>query len=243
MARQPLTVAAIVATSRTLLVEGGPEAVVVREVARRLDVTAPALYRHVGGRDDLLTLLIAACNDEVTRVCAAARDDCPPEDHEARLRTATWAFRTWAISHPPEFGLLWGTPIVGYAAPPGGPTVASAQQFGQLFGGIFADLLRSGRLRTVPDETLEPALRHDLAQAAAGLSLPMRPGEVYAFVKGFQRMLGTVSVEVSGHLRWALSDGEAFVRSQLEDLAGDLLLPAPGPSVSIGPVTSAARRR
>lgn len=225
MARVPLSTERIVATSRELLVEGGPPAVVVREVARRLGVSAPALYRHVSGRDDLLTLLIAACNDEATAACEQALAACDPDDHEARLRAATLAFRSWALAHPPEFGLLYGTPIAGYAAPGAGPTVASSRRFGQLFGGIFADLLQAGRLRTVPDDELEPALREDLQRAAESMGLPMRPGEVYPFVVGWQRMLGLVSVEVAGHLRWAFDDADGFSRRQLVELAEDLLLP------------------
>ncbi|MGJ7449672.1 TetR/AcrR family transcriptional regulator [Aquipuribacter sp. MA13-13] len=230
MAREPLTTGRIVATSRSLLVEGGPDAVVVREVARRLGVTAPALYRHVSGRDDLLTLLIAACQDEVADVCQAAVDAGDPTDHDARLRRATWAFRTWALANTPEFGLVYGTPIVGYEAPEGGPTVVSGRRFGQLFGGLFVDLLRAGRLRTLPDSDLAPSLRADLQQAADAMGLPMRPGEVYPFVMGFQRMLGIVSVEVSGHLRWAFTDSEAFTRRQLDDLAADLERPGSTPT-------------
>ena len=52
-------------------------------------------------------------------------------------------------------------------------------------------------------------------------------GQVYPFVMGFQRMLGVVSVEVAGHLRWALADTDAFVERQLDDLLADLVLPAP----------------
>ncbi|WP_380169415.1 TetR/AcrR family transcriptional regulator [Jannaschia sp. R86511] len=226
MAREPLSTDRLVRTSRALLVEGGPDAVVVREVARRLGVTAPALYRHVDGRDDLLTLLITACSDEVTAVCAQALSDCPPDDPAARLRAATWAFRTWSLTHPPEFALVYGSPVVGYEAPPEGPTVDSAYRFGGLFGSLFADLLRAGRLRTVPDDELPPRLREDLRAAARSLGLPMRPGEVHPFVMGYQRMLGIVSVEVFGHLRWAFSDSEPFVRQQLAELEADLVLPA-----------------
>jgi len=226
MARPPLSTDALVAISRALLVEGGPDAVVVREVARRLGVTAPALYRHVSGRDDLLTLLIAACTDEVTAVCEAALDRCGPVDVEGRLREATWAFRSWALAHPAEFGLVYGAPIPGYDAPQQGPTVAASQRFGGLFGRVFTDLLRAGRLRTVADADLAPQVRAELARTAAAMGLPMRPGELYPFVVGWHRMLGVVSVEVSGHLRWAFGDDATeFVRSQLDDLAGDLLLP------------------
>ena len=78
MAQIALTADALVRTGRQLLVEGGPDSVVVREVARRLGVTAGALYRHVRGRDDLLTLLIVACTDEATDACAAALHTCHP---------------------------------------------------------------------------------------------------------------------------------------------------------------------
>jgi AcrR family transcriptional regulator len=222
----PLSTDALVATSRSLLVEGGPGAVVVREVARRLGVTAPALYRHVSGRDDLLSLLIAACTDEVTGTCAAALAGCAPDDVEGRLRASTWAFRSWALAHPPEFGLVYGTPVARYAAPEDGPTVAAMQRFGGLFGSVFTDLLRAGRLRTVPDTDLEPGVRAHLEAAASSMGLPMRPGELHPFVVGWHRMLGLVSVEVAGHLRWAFGeDTTAFVRRQLDELADDLLLP------------------
>lgn len=245
MARTPLTTDALVATSRSLLVEGGPDAVVVREVARRLGVTAPALYRHVSGRDDLLTLLIAACTDEVTAACATALDTCAAEDVEGRLRAATWAFRSWALAHPPEFGLVLGTPVARYAAPEDGPTVAAMQRFGGLFGAVFADLLRAGRLRTVPDADLEPEVRAHLEAAAAAMGLPMRAGELHPFVVGWHRMLGIVTVEVAGHLRWAFGDDATlFVRGQLDELATDLLLPVGGPGAegAEGAATSAARR-
>lgn len=230
MAREPLTTERIVTTSRDLLVEGGPDAVVVREVARRLGVTAPALYRHVSGRDDLLTLLIAACNDEVTDVCQQAVDACAPQDHDARLNAATWAFRSWALANKPEFGLIYGTPIAGYEAPRGGPTVVSGRRFGQLFGALFVDLLRAGRLRTLAEEDLDPSLKADLRHAAESMGLPMEPGDLYPFVMGFQRMLGIVSVEVFGHLRWAFEDTEAFTRRQLADLAADLERPGSTPT-------------
>ena len=227
MAQVALTTDALVRTARQLLVEGGPDSVVVREVARRLGVTAGALYRHVSGRDDLLTLLIVACTDEATEACAAALQTCRAGDVEGRLRAAMWAFRCWAVEHPPEFGLVYGTPLARYAAPEQGPTVVAARRFGALFGALFVDLLHAGRLRTVDEASLPPALRADLTAAAAELELPLRPGELHPFVVGWHRMLGLVSIEVSGHLRWALGDATAFVRQQLDDATSGLLLPGP----------------
>ncbi|MFC5382346.1 TetR/AcrR family transcriptional regulator [Aquipuribacter nitratireducens] len=233
--RAPLTVERIVDTSRALLVEGGPEAVVVREVARRLEVTAPALYRHVSGRDDLLTLLIAACSDEATAAAAAGRDSVPAHDPVARLREATWAFRSWALGHPAEFGLVFGTPVAGYAAPEDGPTTAASQRFGAFFGGLFAELLAAGLLRTVDARTLTAGERESLRAFAARVGAPWGPGETYPFVEGYHRMLGSITVEVSGHLRWAFPDAEAFVRRQLDELLDDLLVTRPDRPASAPP--------
>ncbi|MGB7425729.1 MAG: helix-turn-helix domain-containing protein, partial [Ornithinimicrobium sp.] len=72
--RLPVTSESLVGVCRALLNEGGPEAIVMREVARRVGVTAPALYKHVDGRDQLLTLLIASCGNEATDTCISARD-------------------------------------------------------------------------------------------------------------------------------------------------------------------------
>ncbi len=95
------------------------------------------------------------------------------------------------------------------------------QRFGGLFGSVFVDLLRAGQLRTVPYDDLDPRVRDDLRAAADGLGLPMRPGELQPFVAGWHFMLGIVSVEFAGHLCLAFGeDTEAFVRQQLDDLAG-----------------------
>jgi AcrR family transcriptional regulator len=224
--RPPLTSARIVAECRALLVEGGVEALVVREVARRLEVSAPAIYKHAAGRDDLLTLLIADCQDEVATACARARDGCPADDAPAQLAAATTAFRGWALKHPQEFHLLYGQPILGYEAPPEGPTTRSARRFGDVFAGIFAQLLRDGRLRLPDQDQLPPGFAGTMTGDPVPRDAALPPAAVYQFAKGFQRMLGLVSVEVSGHLDWAMTDSEEFVLHELRQLADELILPA-----------------
>ncbi|WP_336921391.1 TetR/AcrR family transcriptional regulator [Aquipuribacter sp. SD81] len=230
-----MTTADLVRVSRELLAEAGPQAVVVREVARRLGVSAPALYRHVRGRDDLLTLLVAACYDDVADAVEDAVARCGAVEHEERLRAATLAFRSWALANPAEFGLALGTPLAGYAAPVGGPTDRASRRLAGLFADVLAGLAAVGRLRAVPEEDLEPGLRAQLAGAVAALGLPVRPGEAYAFLVGWSRMVGLVSAEVSGQLRWAVTDSESFALRQVEDLLDDLVLTRPGPPDSARP--------
>lgn len=225
--RTPLTPQLLVSVCRQLLHEGGPEAIVVREVARRADVTAPALYKHVDGRHELLTLLIAACSNEVADACAAGRDTCDPQDYGAQLLSATAAFRAWSLANRPEFGLIYGTPITGYAAPCEGPTTDSFRRFGAVFAGIYLGLLSTDRLvlaeRASMSENLFTAIT--AKPLPGGYHLP--PEAAYQFAVGWQRLLGMVSVEVSGHLDWMMDGSEAFMQRQVEALGAEIIVPLP----------------
>ncbi|MGB5951894.1 MAG: TetR/AcrR family transcriptional regulator [Ornithinimicrobium sp.] len=218
----PLTTERIIAVCRELLTHGGVEAIVIREVARRLDVTAPALYKHAAGRDELLTLLIAACHREVAGVCEQARDASDPDDASTQLRDVTTAFRRWALANPREFGLLYGQPIIGYSAPVGGPTTRGAQRFGTVFSAIYAQLLHEGRLRTPSAADLPAGFAESLTTSSLSPEYHLPPVVMYQFAMGFQRMLGLISVEVSGHLGWAMSDTDAFALQELENLVIEL---------------------
>ncbi|MEE8601647.1 TetR/AcrR family transcriptional regulator [Euzebya tangerina] len=219
--RDPLSVELLTTTARDLLVEGGPDAVVVREVARRLAVTAPALYKHVAGRDGLLTELIAALLRELTARCAAAAAGV--EDPLARLRAAGAAFRDWALANPSEFGLLYGTPIIGYEAPQDGPTTTASRELGHLFTRIFVELDAAGRILVDDLEFLPTSLRTSLEQRAAAGPGDVTAVQLYATAVGWQRLLGLVSVEVAGHLGWAFDEPAEFAAWQLHYLMPDLI--------------------
>ena len=222
---EPVTRSRLVQVSRQLLVEGGQDAVVVREVARRLGVTAPALYKHVAGRDDLLTLLISACFSEVAATCAQGADAVGGDDPAARLRAAAWAFRCWARDHPAEFVLLYGSPVPGYAAPQDGPTTEAARTIAEVFLRLYGDLVRAGRLRTTAPEDLPPGLAAELEGWARATGTPLTPSQLHPVLVGWQQMLGLALVETGGHLAWALGDTEAFVADRLDDLVAALVLP------------------
>lgn len=226
--RLALTTDRIVAVCRELLIEGGPPAVVVREVARRLSVSAPALYKHASGRDDLLTLLIASLHEELALTCEQARDAVPTGDAADKLDAATAAFRSWALDNRSEFALIYGQPIAGYSAPESGPTVSGSLRFGRVFAEIYAQLLRDGRLRMPDLADLPDGFAQTLVHSPFPPDQQFPPAAVYQFAVGFQRMLGLVSVEVAGHLSWAMTDSDAFGKRQVEDLADELVLPKPG---------------
>ena len=110
-------------------------------------MVSSALYRYFPSRDDLLTALIIDAYDALG---AAAEDaDRRPA---ARPRAAGWlaaachAVRDWALAHPHEYALIYGSPVPGYRAPrgdhrPGGPGAARA------FVGCSRDALAAASCR------------------------------------------------------------------------------------------------
>lgn len=85
--------------------EGGLNAVTMRAIARRLGVTAMALYPHVASKDDLLDGLVGRLLQEVT----LPGKTLPWGD---RLRALGHATRDLARRHPAVMPLLFTRPAV-----------------------------------------------------------------------------------------------------------------------------------
>jgi AcrR family transcriptional regulator len=107
----------IKAIARTHLTEAGSSALSLRSIARELGMVVSALYRYFPGRDELITALIADAYDSLAETVEVALASCDPDDPENCWRTVAHAFRRWALDHPGEYALVYGTPVPGYVAP------------------------------------------------------------------------------------------------------------------------------
>ncbi|MFC7259850.1 TetR/AcrR family transcriptional regulator [Streptomyces lutosisoli] len=97
------------------LAEGGPEALSLNAIAKQVGMTGPALYRYFTNRDGLLTeLVIDAYGDLASALARAA--DADATDAVARLAAVVRAFRTWALTEPHRYRLLFRAPLQGYDA-------------------------------------------------------------------------------------------------------------------------------
>lgn len=120
--------AAIKEEARRQLASEGPTKLSLRAVARELGMVSSALYRYFPSRDDLLTALIIDAYDSLGEAAeeahAAVADGAPVE----RWVAVGEAVRGWALAHPQEYALIYGTPVPGYSAPrrPCRPRPASA---------------------------------------------------------------------------------------------------------------------
>jgi len=136
----------IAAEARRQLAEVGAGALSLRAVARELGMASSAMYRYFASRDDLLTALIVDAYDalgEVAETAAATGGTA-----YARWQHVCRAIRQWALDHPHEYVLLYGSPVPGYHAPP--ITLAPASRVTLVLAGLIADAHRDGELE--PDD-------------------------------------------------------------------------------------------
>jgi AcrR family transcriptional regulator len=111
------TEAAILAAGLNLLATGGAEALTVRGLARELSLVPSALYRYVRDRKELLRLLITHVHTDLADTVEAAVVAVPADDLRGRWRAFAYTLRSWALAHPNEWLLVYGTPSPEYQPP------------------------------------------------------------------------------------------------------------------------------
>lgn len=232
--RRAETVEEIRATARRLLVERGQhEALSLRAIAREMGVTAPALYRYFDSHEALVEALVGELYDElcdameraaiaVTTVDPAVGDD-PELGPIARLVAASKTFRGWSVAHPAEFGLVFGAPIPGVdLMDENSPACRGGQRFGQVFATLFLALWQA-RPFPVPDEAaLDPRLVEQVTHYRDELGVDLPVPVVYVFLSCWARLYGLVTIEVFGHLQFALGDPEPAFDTELHQIGVQL---------------------
>ncbi len=109
----------IAAARRVLERAGVEEAVTLRATAREAGVTAPAIYAHFEGREQIVEAVIATAFDEFAT--AVAGDARAIEDPLARLRAGCRAYLRYGRDHPESYRILFSRP-----RPSALPSVAAA---------------------------------------------------------------------------------------------------------------------
>ncbi len=222
------TVREIKETARRVLVEQGVDGLALRAVAREMGMSAPALYRYFDSREDLVENVVADLYDELTETLIQVRDAADPAVPGFQLLSVARAFRQWAITHHPEFGLLFGSAGERVLRPEEmhGPGERPPQIAGRRFGGVFAELVAliyfDRGFPTPADDEIEPALQEQLTEWCTKLPVALPLGVMHVFLSCWIRLYGMVCMEVFGHLRFALDDAGPMFEAELKALGGVL---------------------
>ena len=183
----------------------GAAALSLRSVARDLGMAPSALYRYFDGRDALLSALILAAYEALAAEAERAADRAAHTDTGETGDAERWfavprALRLWALEHPHQWGLIFGTPVPGYQAPQ-----ATVEPYARVAEALVrplvaakeADRLRSeDRARPVAD-----GLRAAVGPVSEGLLPGMPVEKVVLTLEAWTTIVGAISLEVFGHWR------------------------------------------
>lgn len=202
--------AAIKEEARRQLADQGAAKLSLRAVARELGMVSSALYRYYPSRDELLTALIVDAYDAIGAAAedalAATRGD---DDPVARWTAVCRAARGWALAHPHEYALIYGSPVPGYSAPQ--TTVAPASRVALALIAVVRDAHAAGALR-VPEgaEELPEGVRADVTALADALGTELPAPVLAAFVAVWAQLFGLISFELFGQFQNVVEAREEF---------------------------------
>ena len=201
--------------ARRQLAEVGAAALSLRAVARELGMASSAVYRYFPSRDDLLTRLIIDGYDDLGAAAEPADDPTAPPGE--RWLAVCRAVRAWALAHPHEYALLYGSPVPGYRAP--ADTVPAASRVGVVLGRILGDAAHAGLLSPRTGER-DAALVSDAALAVLGGEHPALDETVRVrALLAWSALFGTISFELFGHFVGSVEDADRYFDCVMGELA------------------------
>jgi len=213
----------------------------LRAIARDLEMASSAIYRYFPTRDDLLTALLVDAYDGLGAAAEEADTTARGAGGRTRFATVAHAARRWAVEHPAEWGLLYGTPVPGYAAPD--DTIGPASRFGIVLLGILADAERDG-LRVPPQRRASAgAVHRDLQRLAEGGGFAVDPELLAIGIHLWIGVVGTIGFLLHGHLHNVIDDHDAFWASTVDQLGDELFGPEDGSTGGRRTRTTAAGAR
>ena len=209
--------------ARRQLAETGAQGLSLRAVARELGMVSSALYRYFPSRDDLLTALIIDAYNALGEAAETAVAAGTGAGLRARVRwlAACHAVRDWALTHPHEYALIYGSPVPGYRAPRA--TVGPAARVPLAFARVLADAAAAGALRTGDEPALDGTLAAQAGALAAALAesgaSAVPPDALVRAVIAWSQLFGMISFELFGQFVGSFEPADAAFDYAVAQLA------------------------
>lgn len=183
----------------------------LRAVSRELGMVSSALYRYYPSRDDLLTALIIDAYESIGAAAERADASRPAHDLAGRWTAVGRAVRGWALEHPHEYALVYGSPVPGYRAPT--DTIDPAGRVIRVLGGLLRDGYR-GAGQAGPAR-VRRKLAPDLARVRDAVA-PQVPDDVLVTgLMAWTQLFGAVSFELFGHFENVIDERAALFDEML----------------------------
>ncbi len=211
--------------ARAQLATAGAAELSLRAIAREMGMVSSALYRYFASRDELLTALIVDAYEAVGFAATEAEAAARRTDLVGRWMATTRAVREWAVEHPHEYALIFGSPVPGYQAPQ--DTIDPAARIPVLLLAIVSDAPSpprgAGRRRPLP-----APVRADLRRLGEMTAPALEEHQLGRAVMAWSQIIGLISFELFGHLHNVITDYARHFDYQMRLVADDLGLSGTG---------------
>jgi AcrR family transcriptional regulator len=197
----------VITVARRQLGEVGAAGLSVRSVTRELGISPSAVYRYFASRDHILTALLVEGYSRLGAAVTDADDALPPDRVTTRWHRVWHSARDWAVANPHEYALLYGTPVIGYAAPP--ETVEPATRVVVRLAEILFHAARRGLLTerldlsdpapTVGLQADADALMDTIRELGVAVPDGLDPADPVRVVNAWSQLFGVISFELFGH--------------------------------------------
>jgi AcrR family transcriptional regulator len=187
------------------LAEHGAPGLSLRAIARSVGMVSSGIYRYYPSRDDLLTALIIDAYESLGAAAERADSGCRRVDLWGRWRATATAARTWALEHRPQWGLIFGTPVPGYAAPV--DTIGAATRF----TAVLIELLIEQESRHGPiGVAVHRPLVAQLVDLADRSGAPVSPQAMQVGLQAWTTIVGAITMELFGHYHNVIEPADAM---------------------------------
>ncbi|MFC5825376.1 TetR/AcrR family transcriptional regulator [Nonomuraea insulae] len=204
--------------ARRQLATEGAGGLSLRAVAREMGMVSSAIYRYFPSRDDLLTTLIIDGYNALGEAVERAEAACPREDFQRRWLAACHAVRDWAVAHPHEYALIYGSPVPGYQAPE--DTIAARLRDVTVLSRITSDAWRAGAMRA-PEAEAPRELEADAA-VFRELMAGVPDNVIWLSVAAWTTLYGWVNFEVFGQFNNTIENRRAAFEHSMRLTAGTM---------------------
>ncbi len=159
-----------------LMTEDGVGALSVSEVARRMGIRGPSLYKYFPSRHAMYDALFArGVAAQVAAVEAAVED---ADRGVPRIRAGAVAVVRWAVDHPVLAQLLHWRPVPGFEPSP--DVFASSVEDLSVLRAEFVEAVRRGQLQPAADSDDTVRLYTVVLSGLISQQLSNQPGVPYA---------------------------------------------------------------
>jgi AcrR family transcriptional regulator len=221
------TLAEIKALAWAQIAESGAAALSLRAIARDMGMTSSALYRYFTSREQLLSALaqdgFASLADHL-EAAESEPEGTQPEETEGdgaggdRFMRVVRAYRRWALDHPTEYALTFGSPVPGLECHV--PEVKAEMERGvAVLLRVMIAGLRAGLIQPPPLAGAdEPALRAKLALWGSTIDEELSPESLGACMFAWTQLHGAISVELFGHMPPDLMPADELFEYQMREV-------------------------